>query len=256
MLYLGRYKVLKTQVSACDYDYVIEKVESALRQKKKLTICPTTSHVIAHSFLNRQSQKALNFFDIIVPDSQWVKWAIWFLYGKRLKDRVYGPTLMGKICAFAERKNLAVFLVGWEDFEMEALSKKLNKKFPRLKIKGQYACKNLSAKERLNLVEKFKKDPANIVLVGLGGIKQNTFVQSFFVPKPVFKVPVVVIPVGAAFGFIAGLTLQAPRLMQDMGLEWLFRLLTEPKRLWTRYLVYGPLFVLLVLLQKLGLLSD
>ena len=124
----------------------------------------------------------------------------------------------------AEEKGYKIHL--WGD-EAKPLSGKLRKKFPKIKISQDYG-------------------EAQIVFVGLGSPRQEIFTVNTF-----YNRKIVAIPVGAAFDFISGKKTQAPYWMQRAGFEWLFRLLREPKRLWKRYLIYAPIFVVLVLYQKL-----
>lgn len=224
MVFKGKYEILGTKVVACDYDFLLKKINESVKRKKRLLIFPTASHSLVYSVFNNDEKAALKLFDYVVPDSQWVKRSLRFLYGVRLSDRVYGPELTLKICQLAEEKGYKIHLLGGTG---KNLSKKLQKTFPEIKMSQDY-------------------NQAQIVFVGLGSPRQEIFAAKTFYTKKA-----VAIPVGAAFDFISGNKPQASYWMQSTGFEWFFRLLHEPRRLWKRYLIYAPIYVVLVLYQKL-----
>jgi len=224
MLFKGKYEILGTKVAACDYDFLLTKINQSIKSKKGLLIFPTASHSLVYSVFSKEEKEALKRFDYVVPDSQWVRLSLGFLYGAWLPDRVYGPELTLRVCRLSQNKGYKIYL--WGD-EAKTLSKKLKKKFPKIKISRDYG-------------------QAQIAFVGLGSPRQEIFTSKTFYNKDI-----VAIPVGAAFDFISGKKPQAPYWMQKTGFEWFFRLIREPGRLWKRYLIYAPLFVFLVLYQKL-----
>jgi len=253
MIFLGKFKIIDNDITACDYEYILQKIHEAITKKKKLLISPIASHTLVKAHYDKKLKKILDGFDYLVPDSQWVKRAIWFLYGKRLKERVYGPKLMLRVCQLAEHKGLRIFLYGNTKLVLDKLEEKLNDLFPRLKIVGKEESKfrPLTEKEEVELIKKVEKVKSQIIFVCLGSPKQEIF--SYNLSKKL-KSLVIIIPVGAAFDFIAGVKKQAPRWMGEIGFEWLWRLIQEPKKLWRRYLMDGLLFINLILIKKINML--
>ena len=195
-------------------------------------------------------QFRLNHLDLVVPDGQPVRWALKLLHGVRLPDRVYGPTLTQKVCEAAAARGLSVFFYGSRPPVLEALARNLQARIPGLRLAGtepsRFRC--LSDREQLELAERIRRSGASIVFVGLGCPRQEVWVYEL---GHLLSLPL--IAVGAAFDFHAGMLPQAPPRWQRVGLEWLFRLACEPRRLWRRYLYLNPAYVGLVLMQALGL---
>jgi len=163
------------------------------------------------------------------------------LFGYSLRKRVYGPDLMVEFLQFSEGKGYSHFFYGATDKTLELLLRNLVARFPAIKIAGSYAppFSPLSKKEDETVIDMINNLKPDVVWVGLGCPKQQLWMYEH---KDKLKVPVMV-GVGAAFDFLAGVKPQAPRWLRDHGFEWLFRLVTEPKRLWRRYLIDYPLFV-------------
>jgi len=162
------------------------------------------------------------------------------LYGQRLKKRVYGPDLMLDFLKISEIKGYSNFFYGSTDRTLKLLVKGLKTRFPRLKIAGYYSPPfNASLQLEEKEMAMINNSAADVVWVGLGGVKQERWMYKY---KDKLNVPVLV-GVGAAFDFLAGLKPQAPRWIGNIGFEWLFRLISEPNRLWRRYLITNCLFV-------------
>ncbi|MDD5254595.1 MAG: WecB/TagA/CpsF family glycosyltransferase [Candidatus Omnitrophica bacterium] len=161
-------------------------------------------------------------------------------YGKPLKKRAYGPDLMLAFLKLSEEKGYSNFFYGSTAATLEQLVKSLKKKFPHLKIAGCFSpAFTDSPQPEEKEVAAINNSGADVVWVGLGGVKQELWMYAH---KDRLTVPVCV-GVGAAFDFLSGVKPQAPVWMRESGLEWFFRLATEPKRLWRRYLVNNLLFV-------------
>ena len=236
MIFKGKFKIIENKITACDYEFVLKKIEEAVKNKKSLLISPIASHTLVRAKYNKNLKKILDGFNYLVPDSQWVRWSLDWLYGVKLPNRVYGPELMLRICALSEKESYKIFLYGTTLKTLSFLKINLKKKFPKLKITGLEPSKfrELTKREWQELVDKIIKSKADIIFVGLGSPLQEIFsykLNNLLKRRKVFKV---IIPVGAAFDFISGVKKQAPKWMGDWGLEWLFRLINEPK-LWERY---------------------
>ncbi|HXF63700.1 MAG TPA: WecB/TagA/CpsF family glycosyltransferase [Caldilineaceae bacterium] len=194
----------------------------------------------------------LNRLDLALPDGQPVRWALNWLYGTNLPDRVYGPNLALKLCERLAAEGLPLYLYGSKHEVLDRLAANMTGRFPRLQIAGMQPSKfrQLSIEEKAQVVEAIRASGARLVFVGLGCPRQEVWVYEHLA---CLTMPLVA--VGAAFDFHAGTQKQAPEWLQRMGLEWLYRLVHEPRRLWKRYLLLNPHYVYLVLLQWLRLRS-
>jgi exopolysaccharide biosynthesis WecB/TagA/CpsF family protein len=199
---------------------------------------------------DREQKFRLNHFDLLVPDGQPVKWVLNLLHRAGVADRVYGPHLTVKVCARAAEEGLPVYFYGSTEKVLSSLRRNLETKFPGLIIAGMQPSKfrRLYPEEKVELAARIRASGAAITFVGLGCPRQETFTYEF---RDHLQMPT--LAVGAAFSFLAGITPQAPDWMQEAGLEWLFRLASEPRRLWRRYLFLNPAYVFLVALQAFGI---
>lgn len=258
MFFLGKYKILSTVITACDYNYIIREIQSAIVKKKKLLISPVASHTLVRSYFDKELKKILDSYNALYSDSQWVKIALNFLYKQNLKKRVYGPKLLLKVCEIAQKKQLRVFFYGTDGKTIRMLKRALMKKYPRLIITGALPSKfkPLTLQEQKKLGERIQKAKTQIFMIGLGSPLEQEFAHNFALQNRSSKYSLIIIPFGAAFDFISGVKPQAPEWVGDIGFEWLFRLLHEPRRLWKRYLIYGPLFIMLILFQKAQMLFN
>jgi exopolysaccharide biosynthesis WecB/TagA/CpsF family protein len=192
----------------------------------------------------------LNHLDIVVPDGQPVRWGLRWTRQARLGDRVYGPTLMLQVCERAAREGLPIFLYGSRAHTLLQLSERLCARFAGLRIAGVRPgrFRQLTAAEVSTDAREIADSGARIVFVGMGCPRQDFWI--FHMRK---QIALPLLAVGAAFDFHAGLVRQAPPVLQRAGLEWLYRLLREPARLWRRYLTITPRYLPLIASQALGL---
>ncbi|MFN0124950.1 MAG: WecB/TagA/CpsF family glycosyltransferase [Blastocatellia bacterium] len=200
--------------------------------------------------LDEAHRHRLNQLDLVVPDGQPVRWALNLLHRAGLQDRVYGPNLMLKVCERAAAAGLPIYLYGSKAETLAQLSANLCAQFPSLIVAGTQPSRSrqLTVAEKLEVAAQIKASGAAITFVGLGCPRQEVFAYEF---RDVLPMPL--LAVGAAFDFHAGTVSQAPEFMQRNGLEWFYRLLHEPRRLWQRYVLLNPLYVSMLLLQALGL---
>ena len=250
MLDFGKQNILGVGISAVDYEAAVEKIISSARSKRALAVSALAVHGVMTGALDSVHRHRLNGLDLVVPDGQPVRWAMKWLYGVELPDRVYGPTLTLKVCEKAAQEGLSIYLYGSRQEVLEKLKVNLLKKFPTLKIAGSEPSRfrQVTADEQAEIAETIRKSGASIVLVGLGCPRQETWV---FENREFISLPLMA--VGAAFDFHAGTVSQSPAWFQDHGLEWLYRFVQEPRRLWRRYMYLNPLYLLLVALQLLKL---
>jgi N-acetylglucosaminyldiphosphoundecaprenol N-acetyl-beta-D-mannosaminyltransferase len=246
--------VVSVGISKTDYCEVVNLCEQWARERqagpppRARYICVTSVHGIIMAHDDAEIAKILDEADIATPDGMPVVWAL-RSFGSPKQQRVYGPTLMLKICERAAQCGMRVFLYGGREETLPALKAQLQIQFPALSIAGSYSptFRALSEAEDRNIQEKIRASDADIVFVGISTPKQEKWMYDHRACFP----GVTMIGVGAAFDFHAGRTKQAPGWMQRNGLEWLFRLTMEPARLWKRYLLITPRFLPLWAWQKL-----
>lgn len=250
MLNLGKKNILGILIDAVDYEAAISFVFECARQSRGAMISALAVHGVMTGALDPEHKFRLNSFDLLVPDGQPVRWVMNWLYGTQMHDRVYGPELMRKICERAAREGTSIYLYGSTKQVVTSLGETLTTMFPGINIVGSEpsAFRKLSPDEKVALEERIRSTGASIVFVGLGCPRQEVFAYEL---RGSLSAPV--LAVGAAFPLLAGLLPQAPPWMQRLGLEWLFRLIAEPRRLWRRYLLLNPTYLTLVVLQRFGL---
>jgi N-acetylglucosaminyldiphosphoundecaprenol N-acetyl-beta-D-mannosaminyltransferase len=203
--------------------------------------------------LDAEHRYRLNSYDLLVPDGQPVRWALNWLHKTELRDRVYGPKLTLEVLAKAADEGLPVYLYGSTSEVIGKLREALARRYPQLQIAGAEPSRfrSLTAEERSQLIERVDASGARLLLAGLGCPRQEIFAYEM---RGFLNMPVLAI--GAAFSFIAGTLPQAPPWMQDRGMEWLYRLVQEPTRLWRRYVFFNPAYLFLLLLQRLRFRFD
>ncbi len=246
----GKHNILGVNISAVDYEGAIERVMHAAEAREPLAVSALAVHGLMTGALDSEHKYRLNRFDLLCPDGQPVRWALGWLHGKRLPDRVYGPNLMLKLCERAAKDSTPIFLFGGSEELLSVLSANLTEKFPGLQIAGTRASKfrTVNAEERQELIDDIKASGAKITFVGLGCPRQEVFTYEM---RDDLSMPL--LAVGAAFNFHAGLLDQAPKWLQDRGLEWAYRFTKEPRRLFHRYMVLNPMYLGMLGLQMVGL---
>ena len=252
MIHTTKKNVCGILIDEIDYEGAIEYVVRAARERRSASISALAVHGLMTGALDKEHQHRLNNLDVVLPDGQPVRWALNLLYKSPLRDRCYGPNLTLFLCQRAAQEGLPVFLYGATPAILDAMQINLRMKYPDLIIAGAETSKfrRLTPQEKIELADRIKASGATMVFVGLGCPRQEVFVYEMrnLLPMPSLAV-------GAAFPFIAGEVRQAPRWVQDMGMEWFFRLCMEPRRLWRRYVYLNPAYVTLLTLQLLGLRS-
>ena len=245
MIDLGKKNLLGVHVNAVDYEAAVERFVMSAKESKRLTV-----HGVMTGALDNEHRHRLNSLDMVVPDGMPVRWGVNLLHGTGLPDRVYGPTLMLKVCEAAAKHGLPIYFFGTDNKTLSKLVENLRSKFPELLIAGVEPSqfRKLTQNESDALVQRIQLSGAKITLVGLGCPRQEVWAYEL---GPELSMPV--FAVGAAFPFHAGTLPQAPVWMQNSGLEWLFRLTSEPGRLWKRYVFLNPVYLVLVALQFLKL---
>lgn len=235
-----KFSILETQISAIDIDDACWVVEEAIsqRQKKYICVCPVST--IMGCRRNSLALESVNSADLCTPDGMPVVW-IGKIKGHHNIKRVYGPDLMLALCKISEKKGYKNYFYGSTDFVLEKLKQRIENIFPGLSVSGMYSppFRQINREEDDKIVEDINNTNSDIIWVGLGSPKQDIWMYRH---RDRINAPVM-IGVGAAFDFLAKTKPQAPKWMRENGFEWLFRLVSEPKRLWRRYLIDNSLFV-------------
>jgi exopolysaccharide biosynthesis WecB/TagA/CpsF family protein len=250
MIDRGKHNVAGVRVDAVDYEAAVERIAVAARDGRPYSAAAVSVHGVMVSVFDKTHRYRLNALDLLTPDGQPVRWALNLIHGAKLRDRVYGPQLTFEVCRRAATDGLPIFILGGYESLLDDLKARLTQQLPALKIAG---CRpgryeTLTAEEQTALIDEIRSSGAKILLVGLGCPRQEVFAYEM---RDALSMPV--LAVGAALNFHAGHLPQAPPLLQRWGLEWAFRLAHEPRRLWRRYLVVSPLYLVLFALQALGI---
>ena len=243
-------EVLGIPLALTSYEHTLEWIDRAVAARARSYICVAAVHTVMASQEDAELRAAVLGADFTVPDGQPLVWAMNAL-GHNLSSRVYGPELMDRACARATQSGQRMYLYGGRSQgALVELARMLRLRHPGLQIVGGHAppFRPHSPEEEQRIADEINHSGADLVWVGIGVPKQEKWMARM---RDKLDAPVLV-GVGAAFDFHAGLVPQAPDRLQRVGLEWAFRLGQEPRRLWRRYLRYNPWFVAGFARQYLG----
>jgi len=243
--------ILGTRVSPTSYKKVANQVVEWAQKAESRAICIANVHVLMEAYDSREFAKEMDTADLVTPDGMPLVWML-RLKGVKGQTRVYGPTLMLHVIEMAAREKFPVGFYGANDQTLQKLIMRLNKRYPDLQVAYAFSppFHPLDEQESDKIYQDISASGTRILFVGLGCPKQEKWMA-----EQHGKIPAVMLGVGAAFDFLAGTKSQAPAWMQGIGLEWFFRLIHEPRRLAKRYLYNNPRFILLALVDLLGILD-
>ncbi len=240
-----RINVLGSKYSYVKFDNVVHAVLTSALDKNSGYVCVSNVHTTMMGYFDPSYQSITNDSFLSVPDGMPVRWAMNFL-GEGNQDRVRGPALMRAVCDLGRSKGVRHFLYGATKATLEKLERYLLEQYPGIEIAGK-----ISPPFRKQTEEEIEQDlraiadsGAHIVWVGLGAPKQEIWMS-----KHSKKIAGITLGVGAAFDLLPGVVREAPQWIQNIGMEWLYRFFMEPRRLWKRYIINNPAFVILVLGQ-------
>jgi N-acetylglucosaminyldiphosphoundecaprenol N-acetyl-beta-D-mannosaminyltransferase len=242
-------EVLGVPLALTTYERTLSWIDAMVASRRQGYVCVAATHTVMVCQEDEETRAAVLGSSLTVPDGQPLVWAL-NLLGHEQPSRVYGPDLMAKHCERAAQNGTRVYLYGGRDrLALDRLARRLRDRFPGLRIVGGWSppYRELTDEEQQGVVDDINGSGADVVWVGIGVPKQEKWMAAM---RSRLDAPVL-LGVGAAFDFHAGLVPQAPRWIQSMGLEWAFRLSQEPRRLWRRYARYNPLFVARFSLQLL-----
>jgi len=230
-------------VSSVNIPHACEVIDGWIAKREKVYVCVAPVSTVVDCQSDREYMDVLQKADMVTPDGIPLVW-IAKMKGDRHIDRTYGPDLMLALCDYGQNKGHKHYFYGATESTCRILKNVLKDRFPDIIIIGEYAppYSRSVVDEDQAVIDRINALNPDILWVGLGSPKQDFWMVRH---RSRLNVPVM-IGVGAAFDFIAGVKRQAPRWMQRSGLEWLFRLCSEPKRLWKRYLIGNSKFIFLL----------
>lgn len=231
-----------------DYERASDVIVAHAENHRSFGVSALAVHGLVTSVRDKFVGDRVKRIDMVVPDGQPVRWALNSFHKVGMTDRVYGPTLTLHVLEKASKKKLNVYLYGSTETTLASFSDFIRKEYTGVNLCGIHAdrFRDATPEEDAADIEKINAAGAHIVLVGRGCPRQEVWVADHL-----GSVHAAMMAVGAAFDFHAGTLKQAPQWMQDRGLEWLYRLIKEPRRLWKRYFITNSYFIYLFLKYKL-----
>lgn len=243
-------QLFSVQYTITDYEKASEVIIQKAIQRESFGVSALAVHGLVESIWDEHLKECLSKIDMVVPDGQPVRWALNSFYQVGMKDRVAGPILTKHVLAKANARGLGIYLYGSTQPTLEKIKMFMKANYPAVTIRGTHAdrFRDATPEEDAEDIKKINESGAALVLVGRGCPRQEKWVANHL---GLIHAPMLAI--GAAFDFYAGNYKEAPRWMQDSGLEWLYRVAEDPKRRWKRCVVHNSYFIALYIICKLGL---
>lgn len=242
----SRKNVISLNISLIRYNEALEAISGLAKKHESAYACFANVHMVIEAHKSKSFAEQVNKADFVFADGVPLRWALRWLYGIR-QERIAGMDFMESIIAWASVNQMKVFLYGSTDEVLKAIEQRITTEYNADILAGSISppFRSLSEKEQNNFIEQINHSGANFVLVALGCPKQEAWMATHS-----HKINAVCLGVGGAFPVFAKIQSRAPKFIQKYGLEWLYRLLQEPKRLLKRYLYTNSLFVYLLMKQK------
>jgi len=242
-------RILGTRVDATSYEDATARILQWARARESRYVCVCNVHMVMEAHDAGDFQKVVNAADLVTPDGMPLVWVLRIM-GIRRTPRVDGSTLTFHVCQAAAREGVPIALYGGSEVTVAAFTVFARNNFPGIRIVDSISppYRPMTPEDVEADLQKLAASEAEIVLVALGCPKQERWMAE---SKP--RLNAVMIGIGAALDFHAGRVARAPSWIQNSGMEWFFRLCLEPRRLWRRYLIHNPRFILLLLTQFLHL---
>ena len=231
--------ILNIRIAITSYDDASASILQWTTNPVSRYVCVSNVHMCMEAFDNYDFCRVVNNADLVVPDGLPLVWALKSL-GAKHASHVRGSDLLLRLCGEAQKRNIPIGLYGGTSNSLTDFMGFLKNEFPDLKIPffNSPPFRELSQEEEANYVNEINASGVRILFVGIGCPKQENWMAEHR-----DKLCCVMVGVGAAFDFFSGRKKHAPRWMQQAGLEWMFRLVSDPRRLWKRYLKHNPRFV-------------
>jgi N-acetylglucosaminyldiphosphoundecaprenol N-acetyl-beta-D-mannosaminyltransferase len=240
--------VLGVKLSAVNLHQTVDMADQWIAAGNCGYICVTGVHGVMEAQSDSELRNILNHAFVNTPDGMPMSW-VGHLQGLSKMDRVYGPDLMSAMCRLSLERGYRHFFYGGQPGVVELLKETLQSKFPGLEVVGTYTppFRGLTPDEEEEVFTQVRKSKPHILWVGLSTPKQERF-MAHYIDR--LQVPLLV-GVGAAFDYHTGRICDSPEWVKRAGLQWLHRLVQDPKRLWKRYLQSNPAFIWNIALQVL-----
>jgi N-acetylglucosaminyldiphosphoundecaprenol N-acetyl-beta-D-mannosaminyltransferase len=238
---IRKRRILGAEIAITDYEQAMDAMDDLIARREPGIVCAVAVHAVTVGYEDPEMREAMARATLVVPDGMPVVWAANVL-GEGLRDRVYGPELMLRYNDRCAEKGHRVWLYGGRDQgSLAQLALNMRRRHPGIAIVGGYSPPfgPMTPEEEDEVVERINADRPDVLWVGTGVPRQEKWMARI---RDRLEVPVMC-GVGAAFDFHAGRVSQAPRWMQERGLEWIYRIAQEPRRLLPRYLYFNPRFV-------------
>ncbi len=236
----SKVDVFGVGISVTDYGSATAEILDAARARRSFGVTALATHGLMESTRDPELRRRVNALDLVTPDGQPVRWAMNALHRTGLEERVYGPDLTVEVCRAAAEAGVGVYLFGSTPSTCDAMAAELRRRFPAIRIVDVQPdrFRDATAEEDAADVARINASGAGVVLVGRGCPRQERWVADHL-----GQVDAAMLAVGAAFDYLAGTLRRPPAWMQRHGLEWLFRLGLEPRRLARRYVVHNTRFL-------------
>ena len=244
-----RDNILGMEIDQISSDQALGKIVNWSIQARARYVCVSNVHQCMEAFDDPDFRKIINLADLVIPDSQVLAWAARFVGVGNRQPVIRGVDLMKNLCQLAAAKQIRIGLYGGTRESLAMLQRELRRLYPELLIAVAIAppFRPLTARELLEHNAVINDANVQLLFVGIGCPKQEKWMAT---QKD--SLSCVMIGVGAAFDFISGVTRPSPKWVHPLGLEWLYRLWLEPRRLWKRYFKHNPRFLMYLILQRLG----
>jgi N-acetylglucosaminyldiphosphoundecaprenol N-acetyl-beta-D-mannosaminyltransferase len=244
---LPAINVVGSPITALPFATQIELMLKWASRHESKVVCVANTHMLMEAYWHPALSSVLKSADLVTPDGMPIVWMM-RLMGASEQNRLAGMDFFWSLCQLAPRRNISMFFLGSEETILERMRTKLEQKFPDLQIAGMEPLpfRPLTSAENEAIIQKIHESGAGLVLVSLGCPKQE-----YWMHENKGKIQAVMIGLGAVFPVVAGIYKRAPLWMQNLGLEWFYRLIQEPRRLGSRYIQTNPPFILLALRQLL-----
>jgi N-acetylglucosaminyldiphosphoundecaprenol N-acetyl-beta-D-mannosaminyltransferase len=239
--------VIGFPVTALPFNAQIDLISRWARHRISKAVCVANVHMLIEAHSNSDFASVLEKADLVTPDGMPLVWLM-KLSGIHQQDRVAGMDILIALCERLSAEKISLFFLGSEEQVLDRIQQRLNQEFPNLRIAGMEPLpfRPLTPEEDEAIIQKINESGAGVVLVSLGCPKQELWIN-----EHLGKVQAVMIGLGGVFPVYAGLYKWAPLWIRKIGLEWLYRLVQEPRRLWKRYYETIPPFIYLALKQLL-----
>ncbi|MDN5201635.1 WecB/TagA/CpsF family glycosyltransferase [Fulvivirgaceae bacterium BMA10] len=241
-------RIIGLNITIGEYQKVLEDIVSMARNKTSGFVCFVNVHMVIEAYWNKKLNEGINQARILSPDGVPVAKSLEFLYGLK-QDRISGMDSLPALMQLAEKEALSVYFFGSSNQILTKIEKRAHNEFPNLKIAGAFSPPFDKPLNSESYIQDINDSGADLVFVALGCPKQEKWMID-----NVRDIKAVLLGVGGAFSVYAGMQARAPEWMQKCGLEWLYRLIQEPGRLWKRYFVTNSLFLVLITMEKIKLI--